>query len=156
MPTATTTKILKKLTIQDGHNNNNNTKNNATIRYGYPPAKLKKWICASKNLEDKIILDPKEFKLNDSEKKILRKVFEWPKIIETASFKYEPHRIPYYLYELATLFHAYWSKGNDDQNYKFIVNGKIKSVGTLIIILLVSIVIQRGMSILGVSLPEKM
>ena len=55
MPTATTTKILKKLTIQDGHNNNNNTKNNATIRYGYPPAKLKKWICASKNLEDKII-----------------------------------------------------------------------------------------------------
>lgn len=54
MPTATTTKILKKLTIQDGHNNNNNnnTKNNTTIRYGYPPAKLKKWICALKNLED--------------------------------------------------------------------------------------------------------
>ena len=58
MPTATTTKILKKLTIQDGHNNNNNnTKNNTTIRYGYPPAKLKKWICALKNLEDKIIHD---------------------------------------------------------------------------------------------------
>ena len=50
----------------------------------------------------------------------LRKVFEWPKIIETASFKHEPHRITYYLYELATLFHSYWSKGNEDQNYNFV------------------------------------
>ena len=56
----------------------------------------------------------------------LRKVFEWPKIIETASSKYEPHKIPYYLYELATLFHSYWSKGNEDQSFKFIENGKIK------------------------------
>ncbi len=109
-----------------------------------------------KNLEDKIILEPDQFKLNDMELKILRKIFEWPKIIETASLKYEPHRISYYLYELATLFHAYWSKGNEDQNYKFIDNGKIKNQGTLVIIVLVSIIIQRGMSILGVSLPEKM
>ena len=109
-----------------------------------------------KNLEDNILLKSSQFKLNDDEKKILRKVFEWPKIIETASFKYEPHRIPYYLYELATLFHAYWSKGNEDHSYKFIENGKIKNEGTLVIITLVSIVIQRGMSILGVSLPEKM
>ena len=58
------------------------------------------------------------FKLNDIEIKILRKVFEWPKVVETASVKYEPHRIPFYLYELATLFHAYCSKGNEDQNYK--------------------------------------
>ena len=110
----------------------------------------------NQNIEDDITLDISKFKLNDIEIKILRKVFEWPKIIETASFKYEPHRIPYYLYELATLFHAYWSKGNDDHNYKFIENEKIKSTGTLAIIVLVSIVIQRGMNILGVSLPKKM
>jgi arginyl-tRNA synthetase len=108
------------------------------------------------NLDDKIVLLPNEFKLNDNEIKILRKIFEWPKIIETASFKYEPHRIPYYLYEVATLFHAYWSKGNDDQNYKFIKNGKIKNQVTLAIITLVSVVVQRGMNILGVSLPNKM
>ena len=108
------------------------------------------------SLDDKIILKPDQFKLNNIEINILRKVFEWPKIVETASFKYEPHRIPYYLFELATLFHAYWSKGNEDQNYKFIENGKIKSTGTLSIIILVSIVIKRGMHILGVSLPSKM
>ena len=108
------------------------------------------------NLDDKLILKLDQFKLNNIEIKILRKIFEWPKIIDTASFKYEPHRIPYYLYELATLFHAYWSKSNEDQNYKFIEEGKIKSISTLAIINLISIVIQRGMSILGVSLPHKM
>ena len=109
-----------------------------------------------KNINDKIELDIKEFSLNENEMKILRKVFEWPKIIETASFKYEPHKIPYYLYELATLFHAYWSKGNEDQKYKFIEGSKIKKNETLAIIVLVAIVIQRGMNILGVSLPTKM
>ncbi len=110
----------------------------------------------NKKLNDEIILDSKSFMLNDNEINILRKVFEWPKIIETASSKYEPHKIPYYLYELATLFHSYWSKGNEDQSFKFIENGKIKRIETLAIIVLVATVIQRGMNILGVSLPEKM
>ena len=48
-------------------------------------------------------------------KKLLRKIFEWPKIIESASYKLEPHKIPFYLYELSTLFHSYWSKGNEDE-----------------------------------------
>ena len=106
--------------------------------------------------EDFQKFESNQFKLNEIEIKILRKIFEWPKIIETASFKYEPHRITYYLYELATLFHSYWSKGNEDNNYKFIENGKIKSQGTMSIIILLFIVIQRGMGILGVSLPNKM
>ena len=106
--------------------------------------------------EDILKFESNQFKLNEIEIKKLRKIFEWPKIIETASFKYEPHRITYYLYELATLFHSYWSKGNDDNNYKFIENGKIKSQGTMSIIILLFIVIQRGMGILGVSLPNKM
>jgi len=110
----------------------------------------------NKDLNDKINLDSEAFSLNENEIKILRKVFEWPKIIETASSKYEPHKIPYYLYELATLFHSYWSKGNEDQSFKFIEDGKIKKKETLAIIVLVTIVIQRGMNILGVSLPNKM
>jgi arginyl-tRNA synthetase len=109
-----------------------------------------------KKPEDFLKFEPHQFKLNEIEIKILRKIFEWPKIIETASFKYEPHRITYYLYELATLFHSYWSKGNEDNNYKFIEDGKIKSQGTLCVIILIFIVMQRGMGILGVSLPNKM
>ena len=57
-------------------------------------------------------------------KKLLRK-FLIAQIIENSSKKYEPHRIPY-LYELATIFHSYWSEGNKDEKYKFIDNDKIK------------------------------
>ena len=93
---------------------------------------------------------------NKYEEKILRKIFEWPKIIDSASYKFEPHKIPFYLYELSTLFHSYWSKGNEDIKFRFIQNGKIQRQETLVILYLVAIVIKNGMSILGVSLPEKM
>ena len=87
---------------------------------------------------------------------MFRKIIDWPKVIETASNKFEPHRIPFYLYELATLFHSYWSKGNEDAKYKFIEGEKIKNKNTLLIIKLVSLTIENGMKILGVKLPTKM
>ena len=96
-----------------------------------------------------------KFKFNKYEKEILKKIFEWPKVIKISSNKYEPHRIPFYLYELATLFHSYWSRGNEDEKYKFIKDGKIDK-NILIIIQLILIVLQNGMGILGVSLPDKM
>jgi len=96
------------------------------------------------------------FKLNEYETNLFRKVLDWPKVIETASNKFEPHRIPFYLYDLATLFHAYRSKGNEDTKYRFIENGKIKNKNTLSIIKLVALTIENGMGILGVSLPTKM
>ena len=101
-------------------------------------------------------IDENKFELNINELNLFRKVLDWPKVIETASVKYEPHRIPFYLYELATLFHSYWSKGNDDPSYKFIIDGKIKSKNTLLIIKLVAQTIENGMKILDVSLPVKM
>ncbi len=110
----------------------------------------------NKKLDYDISLNIKNFNLNDIEAKILRKVLEWPKIVEVSSTKLEPHRITYYLYELATLFHSYWSMGNEDFNLKFIENGKIKREEILAIVSTVAIVVKRGMNILGVSLPEQM
>ncbi len=110
----------------------------------------------NKKLDYEINLNIKNFNLNDIEAKILRKVLEWPKIVEISSSKLEPHRITYYLYELATLFHSYWSMGNENYNLKFIENGKIKREEILAIVSIVAIVITRGMNILGVSLPEQM
>jgi len=109
-----------------------------------------------KNLADEILVDPKSFNPNKYEEKIIRKIFQWPKIIESAAYKLEPHKIPFYLYELSTLFHSYWSKGNEDSNFKFIENGKVKRMESLIFIYLIAIVVKNGMKILGVSLPEKM
>ncbi len=103
-----------------------------------------------------IDLEDNNFNFNKIEEKIIRKVFEWPKIIESTSKQFDLHKIPFYLYELSTLFHAYWSKGNEDKNYKFLENNKIKRKEILSIIYLVAIVIKNGMKILGVSLPNKM
>ncbi len=98
----------------------------------------------------------KNFKFNKYEKEIIKKVFEWPKIIKISCSKYEPHRIPFYLYELSTLFHSYWSKGNENENFKFIKDGKIADDKIIIVINLILVVLKNGMKILNVSLPNKM
>ena len=108
------------------------------------------------DLKAELDINKGDFKLNDIENKLLRKIFDWPKVVASASNKFEPHRIPFYLYDLATLFHSYWSKGNENEKYKFIINGKINNLNTLAIIKIVAIVIENGMNILGVSLPKKM
>ena len=107
------------------------------------------------DLDDPIEID-NNFILNTYEIDLLKKIFDWPKIIETASKKLEPHRIPFYLYELATIFHSYWSKGNEDERFKFIKDDKLTNKNTLAVIKLLAIVLKIGMNILGVSLPKKM
>ncbi len=133
------------------------TKDNPVFYVQYAYARINSIARTLKiNLNDQIYIDSKNFQPNEYEEKILRKIFEWPKIIESASKKLEPHKIPFYLYELSTLFHSYWSKGNEDMNYRFIKNGKVKKKDSLAFIFLIAIVIKNGMNILGVSLPKKM
>ena len=109
-----------------------------------------------KNKANKSEVNLNIYHLNEFELKLLRKIIEWPKIIDVSSTKLEPHRIPFYLYQLSTIFHSYWSKGNEDVNFKFIKDGKINSVATLKIFEMISIILENGMFILGVSLPKKM
>ena len=133
------------------------TKDNPIFYVQYAFARINSLLrMLNMNLNSDIKLNKENFELNINEEKIIRKVFEWPKIIESASKKYDLHKIPFYLYDLSTLFHAYWSKGTEDKNYKFIEDGQIKRIEILAIINLVAIVIQNGMKILGVSLPKKM
>ena len=133
------------------------TKDNPVYYVQYAYARINSIIRAlDKKLSDQISIESNSFNPNEYEKKILRKIFEWPKLIESASNRLEPHKIPFYLYELSTLFHSYWSKGNEDNKFRFVENGKIKRDESLVFIYLISIVIKNGMDILGVSLPEKM
>ena len=133
------------------------TKDNPVFYVQYAYARINSILrIIDKKLTNKIILTNEDFNLNKYEEKIIRKIFEWPKIIESASKKFDLHKIPFYLYELSTLFHSYWSKGNEDKKYKFIDNSKINRKEILVVINLVAIVIKNGMGILGVSLPDKM
>ncbi len=108
------------------------------------------------SIDDNIKMDFTRMRINQYERKIIRKIFAWPRIIELASKKLEPHRVTFYLYELSTLFHSYWSLGNTNKDFRFIKDGKISSETTLAIIRLVLVVIRNGMNILNVSLPKKM
>ena len=108
------------------------------------------------NIKKDIKLNINHFETNNYELKLLRKIIEWPKILEVASNKLEPHRITFYLYDLVTIFHSYWSEGNKNDDYKFIINGKINKFTSFKIFQLISIILENGMSILGVSLPKKM
>ncbi len=133
------------------------TKENPVYYVQYAYARINS-ITRSLNLDlnDKISAEIDAFSPNEYEVKIMRKIFEWPKIVESSAYNFEIHKIPFYLYELSTLFHSYWSKGNEDINFRFIEKGKIKRPESLIFIYLISIVIKNGMRILGVSLPTKM
>ena len=108
------------------------------------------------NLDDKIILDKNKFTLNQNEINILKKISEWPRCTEISSNKLEPHRIPYYLYELVTLFHSYWNLGKDNKEFRFIINGQSSNNCRLVLLQALSIVIRNGMSLLGVSTPRVM
>ncbi len=133
------------------------TKDNPVFYVQYAYARINSILrILKKDLNDKILINLDSFEPNEYEEKILRKVFEWPKTIESAAYKFEPHKIPFYLYELSTLFHSYWSKGNEEKKFRIIENGELKRNEALVFIYLVAIVIQNGMNILGVSLPKKM
>jgi len=108
------------------------------------------------NLKDKIKMENNKFALNLHEIEILKKISEWPRCIEISSNRLEPHRIPFYLYDLVTLFHAYWNLGNDNKEFRFAPkNGSLNS-SRLVLLQALAIVIKNGMSILGVSTPSKM
>ena len=83
------------------------------------------------NIKKDIKLNINHFETNNYELKLLRKIIEWPKILEVASNKLEPHRITFYLYDLVTIFHSYWSEGNKNDDYKFIINVMILSFNFL-------------------------
>ena len=108
------------------------------------------------NVNDKIKLNSDQFSLNRYEIEILKKISEWPKCIEISSNKLEPHRIPFYLYELVTLFHSYWNLGQENKEFRFITNDADYKGARLVLLQALSIVIKNGMQILGVTTPSRM
>ena len=109
----------------------------------------------SKNLEDEILIK-NELKYSKDEIKIFRKISEWPKCIEIASNKLEPHRLPVYLYELSSEFHSYWNMGRDDKDKRFIEEDGTIKIEKLVFLKSIANVIKTGMNILGVDTPQKM
>ena len=109
-----------------------------------------------KDLDKEINIDNYNFEYSSDEIKILKKISEWPKCIDSASTKLEPHRIPIYLYELAAEFHSYWNLGKQFPEKRFINDQKSISPDKLIFLKVIANVVKSGMDIVGVDSPTKM
>ena len=109
-----------------------------------------------KDLDKDINIDNYNFEYSDDEIKILKKISEWPKCIDLASSKLEPHRIPIFLYELAAEFHSYWNLGKQFSEKRFINDQKNISQDKLVFLKAIANVIKSGMDIVGVASPSKM
>ncbi len=110
----------------------------------------------NKNLKDELNIHNFKHDYSSEEIKLIKKISEWPKCIEIASIKLEPHRIPTYLYELSSEFHSYWNLGKSDKSKRFIDEENKISQDKLIFLKSIALVVKSGMNILGVETPEKM
>ncbi len=92
-----------------------------------------------------------------SELTVAKKLAEWPRLVEIAARTNEPHRVAFYLYELAGDFHALWNKGNDETQLRFIQDGDVAtSQSKIALARAVSVVISAGLGILGVTPAQEM
>lgn len=96
------------------------------------------------------ITDPNELQL-------VGKLAEYPRIVESAALSQEPHRIAFYLYDLASFFHAHWNKGKEQPELRF-VNDKNRelSIARLGLVRAVASVLRSGLTITGTAAPEEM
>ena len=111
---------------------------------------------ANISINDKFVISKKNLEFNKHESEILKKISQWPKCIEISSKKLEPHRIPVYLYELASLFHSYWNMGKDDINLRFINDKNNITESRTLLLKSISNLIKSGMKIIGVNAPDRM
>ncbi len=95
--------------------------------------------------------------LDGEELALVRFAAQYPRVVESAAIAHEPHRIAFYLYDLAAEFHALWNRGNDDPGRRFLVeNNPQLSRARLELALGIGQVIRSGLDLMGVTATEEM
>ena len=88
---------------------------------------------------------------------LVRKLAEYPRLIESAALAMEPHRLAFYLYDLASAFHAQWNRGNDNPDLRFVkVNDRQSTYARLGLVQAVADVLTSGLSLIGAEAPTEM
>ena len=88
---------------------------------------------------------------------LIRLLAQWPRMVEGAAEAHEPHRIAFYLQEVAAAFHALWNKGTNDATLRFIQSGaKELTLARLALVQAVAFVIASGLQVFGVAPMEEM
>ncbi|MER8479009.1 arginine--tRNA ligase [Mesorhizobium sp. M1163] len=88
---------------------------------------------------------------------LIRKLAEYPRLIEAAALALEPHRLAFYLYELASSFHGHWNRGTDNPDLRFVkVNDRQLTLARLGLVQAVSDVLTSGLTLIGANAPTEM
>ncbi|MFT9424297.1 MAG: arginine--tRNA ligase [Acetobacter syzygii] len=94
---------------------------------------------------------------SDAEMALVRRLAEWPRMVEAAALAREPHRIAFYLAELAGDFHALWNRGRDDASLRFLQSGAVEATrARLALVAATAAVIRSGLAVMGVDPVEEM
>ena len=94
---------------------------------------------------------------DEGEKELARSVAQYPRVIEAAASAHEPHRIAFFLHDLASQFHSHWNRGKDHPSVRF-VNAEARDItcARISLVLCLIAVLASGLGVLGVSAPEEM
>jgi arginyl-tRNA synthetase len=95
--------------------------------------------------------------LDDEELALVKRAAQYPRVVEGAAMAHEPHRIAFYLYDLAAEFHALWNRGNDDPGRRFLLeNNPQLSRARLELAMGIAQIIRSGLDLMGVAATEEM
>ncbi|MBV8614870.1 MAG: arginine--tRNA ligase, partial [Acetobacteraceae bacterium] len=88
---------------------------------------------------------------------VVRRLAQWPRLVQAAALAREPHRIAFFLYELAADFHMLWNRGKDDSALRFLQAGhRADSLARLALVAATAVVIRSGLAVMGVAPVEEM
>ena len=91
------------------------------------------------------------------EQALIRTLANWPRIVESSAESFEPHRVAFYLYDVAASFHAWWNKGKDDVSLRFLMEtDENLSFARLALVRATSLVIASGLAAFGVEPVEEL
>jgi arginyl-tRNA synthetase len=109
-------------------------------------------------IDRKAILEAPLGSLDDAgEMALIRRLCAYPRVIEAAAEAHEPHRIAFYLYDLAAEFHGHWNRGKELPQLRFInPEDRVSTIARLALVHATKLVLASGLAILGVSAPEEM
>ena len=93
----------------------------------------------------------------DAELQLIRRLAQWPRIVEAAAQAREPHRIAFFLYDLAADFHMLWNQGKDDSTLRFLqVDRPVETLARLALVAATAVTIRSGLAVMGVEPVEEM
>lgn len=104
-------------------------------------------------IEEKVLENLRD----ESEINIIKKIASFPRIIEMSAINFEPHRIAFYLQELAAEFHALWNKGTENPDLKFIIKDNLQvTQARIYLVLAIKKIISQGLEIFNIKAVEEM